>query len=121
MKTFIICLLLVLTATVAFAFEVGGVKVNNKLYLLHVENDTGEFTEQFEHILNVSKKDFPLWLYNRFTHDHDDALEDRWQLKTMIGYDLVDPVALVVQRHEYSYKKSGDDDVVYRFGVQFEF
>lgn len=106
----------------ANAFEVGDVNFKNTIRLSKVFNDSDNHQQQIEHIIVISKKKFPLWLYNRYTQQIDSDLPDKLQIKTTLGYKLGKTgVSLIAERHEYNYKKNNIDAIVYRAGIQFKF
>lgn len=110
-----------LFAATAQAFEVGDYKFRNSIKLFAQDNNTDFYPYQFEHVITISKKDFPFFLYNRYTVDYDDDEEDRYQVRTRAGYRANEWMNLLIERHEYSVRKHRDDHIVHRVGIEFVF
>jgi len=103
----------------SYGFEIGDFKFKNRLELYHVDTDSGNYDKQLIHDIKVSKKDFPIYLQNRYQVDYDSDLDEKYYFKTTVGFEIFKWMDVRLQRQDYSYKKS--DETVYRAGIGLEF
>ena len=116
--------ILVLLASIVFvvnaaAFEVNDIHFANKFRVLHSNSDSGDYPLRLEHFLVIRKHGFPLWATNLYQLDRDNDLKNRTQMRSTIGFSFTKNLAVIADRHEYSFKKT--DDEIYRIGMEVSF